>query len=169
MAASRLVIPLYVFGYPGNLFRLLNPELDTRPHLCLWLVAWTAAQVGVLLLQEKYGPHFFIPSRFLPRRYDYGRPVPDELRPPPRAPGAPRDLENGDGGTGSDGEGNGWPECVVCYANVDPEAEAYMITPCNHLFHAECLSRWLDVKLECPLCRATLPTPPDDGTRQRAE
>ncbi|KAJ3332098.1 hypothetical protein HDU76_001305 [Blyttiomyces sp. JEL0837] len=26
----------------------------------------------------------------------------------------------------------------------------YMVTPCHHLFHTECLERWMEVKFECP-------------------
>ena len=33
----------------------------------------------------------------------------------------------------------------------------YMLTPCDHLFHEACLQRWMEHKLECPVCRATLP------------
>ena len=29
----------------------------------------------------------------------------------------------------------------------------YMITPCNHVFHRECLEKWLLLKQECPYCR----------------
>lgn len=32
-----------------------------------------------------------------------------------------------------------------------------MNTPCNHKFHEECLAQWMEVKLECPTCRAILP------------
>jgi transmembrane E3 ubiquitin-protein ligase len=37
------------------------------------------------------------------------------------------------------------------------EEVVIMKTPCNHKFHEECLTQWLDVKLECPTCRAVLP------------
>jgi hypothetical protein len=30
-------------------------------------------------------------------------------------------------------------------------------TPCKHYFHQKCLIKWMDVKMECPTCRATLP------------
>lgn len=33
----------------------------------------------------------------------------------------------------------------------------YMKTPCNHLFHIQCLTRWMQSKLVCPYCRSTLP------------
>ena len=33
-----------------------------------------------------------------------------------------------------------------------------MQTPCKHMFHEPCLKGWMDVKLECPFCRAPLPS-----------
>jgi len=32
-----------------------------------------------------------------------------------------------------------------------------MKTPCNHLFHEECLKAWMKSKLECPFDRSLLP------------
>ncbi len=32
-----------------------------------------------------------------------------------------------------------------------------MRTPCGHVFHPECLRAWMDVRLECPACRASIP------------
>lgn len=51
--------------------------------------------------------------------------------------------------------------CAICMCEVDfPVAGAeYMVTPCNHLFHKECLAQWLNQKLECPVCRHMLPSP----------
>lgn len=33
----------------------------------------------------------------------------------------------------------------------------YMVTPCNHIFHTECLENWMMYKLQCPVCRNSLP------------
>jgi hypothetical protein len=33
-----------------------------------------------------------------------------------------------------------------------------MLAPCDHLFHRDCLARWMDHKHECPTCRADLPS-----------
>ena len=38
--------------------------------------------------------------------------------------------------------------------NIDNKL--YMLTPCNHIFHSECLEKWLELKRECPNCRASL-------------
>lgn len=36
--------------------------------------------------------------------------------------------------------------------------KAYMLTPCSHAFHTNCLEKWLKQKRECPTCRYALPT-----------
>jgi hypothetical protein len=33
----------------------------------------------------------------------------------------------------------------------------YMVTPCNHIFHTDCLENWMMYKLQCPVCRNNLP------------
>ncbi len=67
----------------------------------------------------------------------------------PRRIARRRDLEAGPVVVGAD--------CVICMSEVDPAARNVLVTPCDHLFHAECLTRWMEVKLECPTCRAALP------------
>ena len=38
-----------------------------------------------------------------------------------------------------------------------------VVTPCDHVFHAECLRQWMDIKLECPVCRRPIPDLDDDA------
>ena len=54
---------------------------------------------------------------------------------------------------------SGTIDCVVCQeAFAFPVlASSYMVTPCDHLFHKECLRPWLDQALQCPTCRLPLP------------
>ncbi|TKA23516.1 hypothetical protein B0A50_07094 [Salinomyces thailandicus] len=33
----------------------------------------------------------------------------------------------------------------------------YMVTPCRHIFHSNCLEGWMKYRLQCPICRETLP------------
>jgi len=50
-------------------------------------------------------------------------------------------------------------ECAICYNEIDIRNPAgYMLAPCDHLFHQDCLVRWMEVKMECPICRKDLPT-----------
>ena len=32
----------------------------------------------------------------------------------------------------------------------------YMITPCKHIFHSDCLEEWFKMKKECPSCRSII-------------
>lgn len=52
-------------------------------------------------------------------------------------------------------------DCVVCMDTVTfPRLRGdYMVTPCSHIFHVDCLQPWLAQKLECPTCRLQLPEP----------
>jgi hypothetical protein len=52
-------------------------------------------------------------------------------------------------------------DCVVCMDTVTfPRLRGdYMVTPCGHIFHVDCLQPWLAQKLECPTCRLQLPEP----------
>ena len=34
----------------------------------------------------------------------------------------------------------------------------YMITPCDHVFHTQCLEKWMELKNECPYCRQKIPS-----------
>ncbi|QIW94545.1 hypothetical protein AMS68_000063 [Peltaster fructicola] len=34
---------------------------------------------------------------------------------------------------------------------------AYMVTPCRHIFHSNCLEGWMKYRLQCPICREGLP------------
>jgi hypothetical protein len=45
-------------------------------------------------------------------------------------------------------------DCCICQdAGVDFE-----LTPCNHVFHAHCLARWIrSGGRTCPICRASIP------------
>lgn len=33
----------------------------------------------------------------------------------------------------------------------------YMVTPCRHIFHSACLEGWMRYRLQCPICRESLP------------
>jgi hypothetical protein len=108
-------------------------------------IRYLLLQVFVLFTQDLLGPRWFLPRRvrvrycllppspsdrhahvlsvhllqFLPDKYDYQRPV-------------HVDAEQGES-----------KECVICMSVVLPNQRDYMVTPCNHLFHQNCLEQWM--------------------------
>ncbi|KAI9592650.1 hypothetical protein BDF19DRAFT_467909 [Syncephalis fuscata] len=141
MTITRLVYPFYIFGCPDNL-------VYHRASPWIWaLIGYNALQIIVLCIQDKFGPRFLVPQRFLPEIYDYHPIMPssDDVE----AAAEPRD-------------------CCICMRPVEavssdgaPGARlarnAYMLTPCDHLFHTACLEQWMRIKMECPACRSALP------------
>ncbi|CAK7348176.1 unnamed protein product [Dovyalis caffra] len=53
-------------------------------------------------------------------------------------------------GTEDDGK-----RCAVCLDDFEPK-ELVMLTPCNHMFHEECIVPWVKSNGQCPVCRFVL-------------
>ena len=122
--------------------------------------------------------HHLFPS--MPR-YNYHRPLPSSLRPSAASAEAEAERARARARAAGDLEASAEPadeaegglECVICYTPIDAAAlgnvgagrargrgapaNDYMLTPCDHIFHEHCLQRWMEQKLECPVCRTTLP------------
>ena len=43
--------------------------------------------------------------------------------------------------------------CSICIEDINLLNSQASVLNCGHLFHADCLSKWLDVELNCPECR----------------
>jgi hypothetical protein len=132
----RLFTPIYFYMLPQN-FIAVRP----RSTLVLVLVLWNLVQLLVLLAQDKFGSRFFIPSWMLPPVYNYHRTVPTSVIEQAAVENHPL-------------------TCAICMSEVSADNGEHMITPCNHVFHEVCLVRWMDQKMECPVCRGRLPLPP---------
>jgi len=50
---------------------------------------------------------------------------------------------------------NDTEQCPVCLETFE-EGMTVVETPCNHKFHNNCISRWLQSHSTCPVCRASL-------------
>ncbi|KAH8965494.1 hypothetical protein BDL97_04G121400 [Sphagnum fallax] len=133
---TRLAIPLYTFGCPKNFM-----GVETNLEWCIGLTTFLALQAAILLLQHYLGARCFIPHQMLPEKYSYFR----------RVQTSSLQIVGADETTVVD--------CVICMASVDmtQQSTECMVTPCDHFFHAGCLQRWMDIKMECPTCRRPLP------------
>jgi len=132
VSITRSFVLLYFYGCPSNFV-----HAEANLWLCVFFGSFMFLQAAVLLLQDQFGARFFIPSKFLPVKYNYFRST-SESQP-----------------------------CSICHQEIEPHRQAYMITPCDHLYHEECLSTWLNYKMECPICRSTLPAVEVSYRRQR--
>ena len=57
-------------------------------------------------------------------------------------------------------------ECSICLVDFAPGDECRKLA-CSHYFHRECIERWLDQRLRCPLCNSAPTTPVRKETRQQ--
>jgi hypothetical protein len=138
----RIFAPFYFYCLPQQLIRL-----PFRPTLLASIIIFDIFTIAILFAQDTFGPRFFIPKWLLPAAYNYHRPIPEEVL-AQAAQGVP------------DGQNNA-PICAICMTDVNPFNTEHMIAPCNHVFHEPCLLRWMDQKMECPVCRSRLPVPPE--------
>lgn len=146
------------------------------PHVGMAVIAWQALQMFILFIQIWFGPRVFLPASLFSKGYDYHHLliVSDvEANNDAELPPTIEPLQQ---------RGKVWDEqlgcqcqtvpCAVCMYDVRlplleeaskagplilSEAQKYMITPCQHAFHTECLERWIHAKLSCPTCRCPLP------------
>lgn len=136
------------------------------PYLVATVASWLYIQIFFLFLQSKLGPRFWVNEKWLPKAYDY-QPILSL-----------KDLESGYvsdllEGIKLENESNGVIEtpctCPICMnefalpvvvkdeGRKHVNSKGYMITPCHHIFHTECLENWMKYKLQCPVCRHSLP------------
>ncbi|XP_069152470.1 E3 ubiquitin-protein ligase MPSR1-like [Solanum lycopersicum] len=54
-------------------------------------------------------------------------------------------------------ERNSNDECLICLDELGEETDVLRL-PCSHMFHAECITKWLQNSHYCPLCRFEMPT-----------
>ena len=82
MSGSRLVLPLYLWLYPGNVAAVLlggDARPQYRPITAALLVLWVSSQVLLMYVQQRFGPRCFVPARLLPAKYNYRRRIPQEV------------------------------------------------------------------------------------------
>ncbi|CAK62998.1 unnamed protein product (macronuclear) [Paramecium tetraurelia] len=140
LLSTRLFIPIYYRGCPYNILHAQVSYLTVTIIILLF-----AAQVVLYYYQCKIGPRFFLPKWLRPKSHEYfiEQPI--------------------------DGE------CAICISQltemptesqldnkfiakiISQNQNKLMETPCGHHFHSICLTKWMNVKLNCPTCRSVLP------------
>jgi hypothetical protein len=176
----RLTPIVYCFTKQNN---TLSIEVDwTAAYV---LIGWVWLQVLALASQQFLGPRLFVKDSWCPPAYDY-HPLlhddEDDVEAGATLPigfvasasqGKDKDANTKEKGGGSDRK---IFDCAICMNEIDVpvvsktigkerygmgsswlERRNYMVTPCRHIFHSECLEGWMRLRLVCPICREGLP------------
>lgn len=48
------------------------------------------------------------------------------------------------------------PTCVVCLERMDSAVTGLLTILCEHTFHCDCISKWVDKQSTCPVCRFSI-------------
>ncbi|KAM5567216.1 E3 ubiquitin-protein ligase MPSR1-like [Rosa sericea] len=59
-------------------------------------------------------------------------------------------------------------ECPICLDQFEVGGEAKEM-PCSHLFHGDCVEKWLKVHGTCPVCRFTMPADEEEEPEKKNE
>ncbi|XP_061991338.1 E3 ubiquitin-protein ligase MPSR1-like [Rosa rugosa] len=59
-------------------------------------------------------------------------------------------------------------ECPICLDQFEVGGEAKEM-PCSHLFHGDCVEKWLKVHGTCPVCRFTMPADEEEEPDKKNE
>ncbi|KIW87832.1 uncharacterized protein Z519_11416 [Cladophialophora bantiana CBS 173.52] len=169
----RAVPILYWYFADNNLL-----SIDTSPTAAFILLAWLWLQVAVLASQQFLGPRLLVRDSWCPRAYDY-HPLLREDDVEANAMSIGR-LASASEAKDKDDKTRKVFDCAICMNEIDVpvltkadnasgrplgrgtgvawlEQRNYMVTPCRHIFHAECLEGWMNLRLVCPVCREGLP------------
>lgn len=141
----RIIPVVYAFTYSSNVFR---HHKDV--NFAIILLSWCLLQVLILYSQDILGSRWFLAKHSIPEGYSYHK-----------------SMDSGD--LMEHGTNQYYcVDCAICMSDVPiyvediPETHKvnkndYMVTPCSHIFHTECLENWMNYKLQCPVCRSLLP------------
>lgn len=175
----RLTPLVYLYTVEGN---VLFVEVDR--YSAIALMGWVWVQIWALISQEVLGPRFCIPNGWAPPAYDY-HPIlrEDDSEAGSSMPIGFTMAESSSSASANrtSSDGTRLFDCAICMQilQVDVVLSAaeikggdgsayssatnifskrrYMVTPCRHIFHSHCLQAWMRYRLQCPICRESLP------------
>ena len=178
----RLLPFIYLFTVTDNIL-----FVHTDRFAALVLVGWVWIQILLLASQDLAGPRCFTPKGWAPPAYDYHPILREDdiesgvMMALGAAQTGVEDKKVGetsqpDGATAS--KSSRTFDCAICTEHIEvpivpPGSGAsdsaaaglaggilrryYMVTPCHHIYHSECLEGWLRYRLQCPVCRSPCP------------
>jgi hypothetical protein len=173
-SALRLLPVGYFYCYAEN---VLWVKSDRRVFAVL--AGWVWCQVWVLVIQDVLGPRIGVPKRWLPPAYDYHPVLREDDAENGKMPigfttASTSNTPLADTSKDKDKSKRTF-DCAICMQGIEvpvvPAGAAvegstvhsmvarrlYMLTPCRHIFHTQCLEAAMRYRLQCPVCREGLP------------
>jgi hypothetical protein len=46
--------------------------------------------------------------------------------------------------------------CAICQDEIEKDTSIIRELECKHVYHIECIDKWLSIKNECPMCKNTI-------------
>ena len=171
ISVLRAIPVLYWYFADNNLL-----AIDTSPRTAFALLGWLWIQVAILASQQFLGPRLLVRESWCPPAYNY-HPIlrEDDVEANGMSIGL---LASASEAKDKDDKTRKVFDCAICMNEIDVpvllkaepggiigrgtgatwlEQRNYMVTPCRHIFHADCLEGWMNLRLVCPVCRESLP------------
>lgn len=181
ISTLRLVPVMYCYLNSSNTL-----SIETDPQAGVVLAGWVLLQVLTLAIQQFLGPRLFVKESWCPPAYDYHPLLQSDiddvesgsLLPIGFLASASEAKEKEEDSTKDKLSSKNLKifDCAICMNEIEvpviPSKETakrsnlgaswlgrrtYMVTPCRHIFHSECLEGWMRLRLVCPICRESLP------------
>lgn len=180
ISVLRLTPIVYCYTKENNTL-----SIDVDWTAAFILVGWVWLQVLALLSQQFLGPRLLVKESWCPPAYDYHPLLHDNEDDVEAGATLPIGFvasasEGKEKDVGARGKESGGArqlfDCAICMNEIDVpvvskndgkdlsgmgtswlERRNYMVTPCRHIFHSECLEGWMRLRLICPICREGLP------------
>ena len=166
---AKLFFPIYLKAYPYNIFELQSAYLKSF-SVCITVII----EVIILILQKEYGARFLVPHSIRCAYYNYYF---DDVKINEHISENPDCIicldqlkinENEELIVENNSFFN--DRNIFFFDNVSKKInnfvkyvkepfkkKPFMITPCDHIFHTECLEKWIQFKNECPYCKREIP------------
>ena len=158
-------------------------SLATDPVAAAVLFSWVCLQVLALGIQQFLGPRLFVKESWCPPAYDYHPLLQNDVGDvesgsllPIGFVASASEAKNKETKDKDSNNNIKIFDCAICMNEIEVPVvtsketadrgnlgaswlgrRTYMVTPCRHIFHSECLEGWMRLRLVCPICRESLP------------
>ncbi|XP_054812909.1 RING-H2 finger protein ATL57 [Prosopis cineraria] len=138
LSASLFVTPLKLSA-PVT----FNSEVACIVIIVLLLIAF------IVLFMRRFADHSPAPARYLPSASS------NYYSPSSSCGGLDQTTVQSLPGFRYNAEAKNQEDCAICLSEFEIGETVKMVPNCKHVFHQQCIDRWLSSHVTCPICRGT--------------